>query len=125
MCGGRLEETYLLQFGHRGSWTTLVPETVCLVVDSQSNLEKGRPNTDLVTASQNKSRPFDKQRDWGGVNIQHLRWMWVRDTKSQKKCDLGHMFDPPAVSASVGVSALWSSETRLNLHLNINLHVKA
>lgn len=78
----------------QGSWTVLVPVTAALVANSPSNLERGRSSTDLVTASQNKSRPFDKHRDKEEeVNIQRLCWLWVRDTKSQKKCDPGHMFD--------------------------------
>lgn len=48
-----------------------------------------------TSASQNKSRPLGKHcdKEQKKVNIQRLRWLWVRDTETQEKCDHGHMFD--------------------------------
>lgn len=69
-----------------------------LAANRPNHLGWRRSNKDLVTASQNKSRPFDKHcyRPGGGggeVSVQRQCWLWVRNTKSLKKRDLGHMLD--------------------------------
>ena len=51
----------------------LVPVTTALCTNSPSNLEQRRSTSDLVTASQNKIRPFTKQRDGEVANIERLR----------------------------------------------------
>ncbi len=98
--------------------------TVCAI--SPSTLEQGRSSTDLVTASQNKSRSFANiVTRWRGLTfivragcgsgIPSLRGN-VTLVTCLTCAHFLKLFDPDAVSVTDGFLTFWSSGMRQNFH---------